>query len=40
VPGEAKRLAITDLDRDGKPDVVFATGTGTLRGYLNQSPRR
>jgi len=39
VPGEAKRIAITDLDRDGKPDLVFATGIGSLRAFLNQSAR-
>ena len=36
VPGDAKALAITDLNVDGRPDVVFSVNNGPLRAFINQ----
>jgi hypothetical protein len=40
VAGEARRLAIADLNRDGRPDLVFGVTPGSLRAFINQSGRR
>lgn len=34
VPGDAKSLHLTDLDRDGRPDFVAAMNDGEVRAFL------
>jgi hypothetical protein len=40
VAGEAKRLFVTDLNDDGRPDVVFGGSPGTMRAFINRGDRR
>jgi hypothetical protein len=37
VAGEARRLAVTDLNRDGRLDIVFGVFPGGLRAFINQN---
>ncbi|NIP97616.1 MAG: VCBS repeat-containing protein [Akkermansiaceae bacterium] len=35
VPGDAKALQVTDLNRDGWPDMVVGINNGEVQGFLN-----
>jgi hypothetical protein len=35
IPEEARRLAVTDLNGDGHPDLVFAVSGGGFRAFVN-----
>jgi hypothetical protein len=37
VAGETKRLFVTDLNGDGRLDVVFGRSPGAMRAFINQS---
>ena len=37
IPGDAKSLSLTDLDTDGRPDLIFGMNDGATISYLNRS---
>lgn len=37
-PDSPKKLAVTDLDRDGRPDFAVLASSGTLSLYVNTTP--
>ena len=34
---DKRRLAVTDLNKDGRPDIVFGVFPGGLRAFINQN---
>ena len=38
VPQDAKSLALTDLDDDGRPDLLIGVNNGELLAFLNRTP--
>ena len=40
VPGDAKSITVSDLDDDGRPDLIFGMNSGRVTTYLNRNGTR